>query len=258
MKIYIFADMEGISGVSGTEFVGMDQRLYGEGRKYYTWDINACARGCFNAGATEVFVRDGHSCGRHAVWDALDSRIEIIQGATEPGKRLPGIEGSAALILLGYHARAGQAGALLEHTYSSGSIQNMWLNGRLAGEFAFDAAIAGEYGVPTVMVSGDNKICEEALEWVPNIITCQVKTAHTCQGARLLSMEKAHGLIEERAAEAVRSIGKIKPLTVSKPVVVRKELVERGAIPAKKGITVVDSRTGEIKTDSVEEALFAF
>ena len=160
MKIYIFADMEGISGVSGTEFVGMDQRLYGEGRKYYTWDINACARGCFNAGATEVFVRDGHSCGRHAVWDALDSRIEIIQGATEPGKRLPGIEGSAALILLGYHARAGQAGALLEHTYSSDLFKTC---GSTAGlpEIRFDAAIAGEYGVPTVMVSGTTRFAKK-------------------------------------------------------------------------------------------------
>ena len=128
MKIYIFADLEGISGVSGSPFVAADGAQYAAGRKYLTADINACAAACFEAGADEVVVRDGHGLGNNVLWDELDSRVKLIQGVT-PGKRFYDIEGSDAVILLGYHAMAGTRRALLEHTYSSKTIQNMWLNG---------------------------------------------------------------------------------------------------------------------------------
>jgi D-amino peptidase len=257
MKIYIFVDMEGISGVSGSEFVGADGFCYQLGRQYYTGDINACARGCFAAGADEVIVRDGHGCGKHAFWDQLDQRIELIQGQTPT--RLPGIEECEGLILLGYHARAGTRGALLEHTYSSKAVQNMWLNGKLAGEFAFDAGIAADKNIPTIMVSGDDLVCAESKEWVPDIVACQVKTSTHCQGARLLSKEKAHRLIEEKSAEAVKSRGKIKPLQIKRPVTIRKELIERGTIPNMTGAPdckIIDGRTWEVTGDSVEQAFY--
>ena len=128
MKIYIFVDMEGISGISGSEFITESGVLYQTGRKLYTQDVNACVTACFDAGATEVVVRDGHASGKHLLIDNLDPRVSVVQGGT-PGKRFHDIEGSDALILLGYHAMAGTLNALLEHTYSSTEIQNMWLNG---------------------------------------------------------------------------------------------------------------------------------
>lgn len=91
MKIYIFVDMEGISGISGSEFVTSEGLLYNLGRKYYTMDINACIKGCVAAGVTEVIVRDGHGGGKHAFWEEIDSHAELIQGAT-PKQRLAGIE----------------------------------------------------------------------------------------------------------------------------------------------------------------------
>jgi len=117
MKIYIFADMEGISGISGSMFVRGDGTHYALGRKYLTADINACAAACFEAGADEVVVRDGHGGGYSVLWDGLDPRVQLVQGAT-PGKRFFDIEGSDGVILLGYHAMAGTRSALLEHTYS--------------------------------------------------------------------------------------------------------------------------------------------
>lgn len=258
MKIYVFVDMEGISGVSGSDFVRADGCFYQEARLYYTWDINACARGCFKAGAEAVIVRDGHSRGNHAIWRELDPRVEIIQGVGA-GSRMPGLEECDALILLGYHARAGTAGALLEHTYSSAGIQNMWLNGRPAGEFAIDAGIAADRGKPTIMVSGDDAVCREAREWVPEIVVCRVKQALACQQARLLPRETAHRLIEEKAAEAVGRAGRIAPLKVERPVTLRVEHVERLPVPRasllRPGLEVIDGRTFEIKAPTVEEAL---
>lgn len=259
MKIFVFCDMEGISGVSGSDFVTRDGPFYGLGRKYMTWDINACARGCFNGGADAVVVRDGHSSGRHVLWDELDGRIELIQGAGG-NRRFPGLEECDAVILLGYHAMAGTPGGLLEHTYSSKAVQNMWLNGRLAGEFAIDAGIAADQGKPVIMTSGDDKLCAEARDWIPDVVACQVKTGLACQGARLLSKEKAHRLIEEKAAEAVKKIGEIPPLALERPVTLRRELVERGGIPndfGRKDVKIVDGRTFEFTADTVEAAFMA-
>ena len=132
-----------------------------EGKQLMTGDMNACIEGCFAAGATEVVIRDHHGGGRNVDPQAIDKRAKLIQGET-PGSRFKDIEGSAAIILLGYHAMALTPGGTLAHSYSSASIQGMWLNGREVGEIGVDAAIAAEHNVPVVMVSGDDKCCAEA------------------------------------------------------------------------------------------------
>jgi len=259
MKIYIFADMEGISGISGSEFVSSSGRLHPEGRRYYTADINACAEGCVQAGADRVLARDGHAAGNYALWDELHPKVELIQGAGG-GRRLPGVEECDGLILLGYHAMAGTRNALLEHTYSSGRFQNVWLNGRPVGETGIDAGIAGEQGIPTILVTGDDRVCREAEEWVPGVVTCQVKTSLACQGARLLPREEAHDLIRRAAAEAVGKIGDIAPVRVEKPVTMRLEMIERGAMPnpfTRQDVKIVDGRMFEVTGDSVERVFLS-
>ena len=258
MHIYIFVDMEGISGVSNSEFVKTDGRHYAEARRYYTADTNACIRGCFQAGATRVTVRDGHGGGDHMLLDELDPRAGLVQGPGN-GPRMPGLDGCQALVLLGYHAMAGTYGAVMEHTYSSASIQNMWLGGRLVGEFGIDAGIAADRHIPTIMVSGDDKVCAEALQWVPEVVTCEVKQGLSCQGARLLPLGKAHALVEQKAAEAVSKIEAIPPMRVGRPVTLRQEVIERGPTPAfawRPDLKQIDGRTWEVTADTVEEALF--
>jgi len=257
VKVYIFVDMEGISGISGSDFVMADKRLYAEGRRYYTEDVNACIRGCFQGGATGVIVRDGHGAGNHIVWDALDERAELVQGCSG-GQRFPGIDECKALILLGYHAMAGTAGALLEHTYSSSSIQNYWVNGARAGEIGIDALIAAEHGVPTVLVTGDDHACREAGEWIPGVRTCAVKRGLSCQGARLLPKNEAHRLISEASSAAVASAPQMQLLKFSRPVKLRVEVTERGAIPDPRApnVTIIDGRTYERTASSLENALY--
>jgi D-amino peptidase len=257
MRIFIFVDMEGISGVSGSDHVMTDGRLYQDARRYYTWDTNACIRACFDAGAEGVIVRDGHSSGNHMITSELDPRAELIQGQTQ--RRLPGIEECDALILLGYHAMAGTAGALLEHTFSSKTVQNYWLNGRKVGEIGIDAGVASDHGKPTIMVSGDDKACAEAEDWIPGVVACVTKTGMMCQGARMLSLDTAHKLIEEKTREAIGRIGDIKPMPIERPVTYRKEMVERCGIPngfARPDIRVIDARTVETTADTVEEAFY--
>ena len=256
MKIYIFCDMEGISGITQRSHVTKDGENYALGCKLMAMDINACIEGCFKAGADGVIVRDGHGSGVNVSPLEIDSRAILIQGASG-NSRFPGIDKCDALILLGYHAMAGVRAAVLEHTFSSAQIQNMWLNGKVAGEFAIDATIAAEHNVPTIMTSGDDKLCAEAKDFLSEVVACQVKKGLTVSGASMLSPEKAHALIIEKTIEAIGKI-KLMPLPeVVTPQKLKRELVERGPLPSAKraGIQLIDGRTYEITSDTLESAL---
>jgi len=259
MNIFVMTDMEGASGVCVSQHVMQSEPLYQSGRRYLTWDVNACVEGCFAGGATRVVVRDAH--GGHAdnfIWEDLDPRAEYIMGDT--GKeRLAGIEDCNALMLLGFHAMAGTQEAILEHTMSSAAWQNFWINGRKTGEIGIEAAIAGEHGVPTVMVTGDDKACKEAEDFLPGVLTAVVKWGLSVEGGRLLSAQAAHRLIAERSAEAVHAVSRIKPYRVKPPITARLERVSRGRLPVhdeKPYVKVIDGRTYEVTADSVEQALW--
>jgi D-amino peptidase len=257
-RIFAIVDMEGISGVVRRGHVSLGDPLYADGRKFMTWDVNACVEGCFQGGAAQVVVQDAHgSGGENFIWHELDPRAEYVLG--QAGRqRMPGIEGFDGVILLGYHAMAGTPEAILEHTMSSAAWQNFWLNGRKMGEIGVDAAIAGEHGVPTIMVSGDDKACREAEEFIPGVVTACVKVGLSVEGGRLLSADAAHKLITDRAAEAVRKAGRIKPFVVKPPVTARLEMVSRGRLPVrgdKPYVKIIDGRTYEVTSDTVEHAL---
>ena len=231
MDVFVMVDMEGISGVVRRGHVSEGDALYPEGRRFMTWDMNACVEGCLAGGADRVVVRDAHGGGGpHVVWEELDPRAEYVIGEGGP-QRMTEIDAFDAVILLGYHAMAGTPEAVLEHTMSSANWQNFWLNGRRTGEIGIDAAIAGEHGVPTIMVSGDDKACAEAEEFIPGVVTACVKYGLAVEGARLLSSQTAHELIARKATEAVQQVGHIEPVRVAPPVTARLERVSRGRLP---------------------------
>ena len=258
MKVFVSVDMEGISGITIPEQVRRSESHYQTARRFMTWDANACAEGCFRAGAKKVVIWDAHGSGFNMLWDEMDPRVELQQGRRDEG-RMADIGEFDALILLGYHAMAGTQSAVLEHTMSSAAWQNFWMNGKKAGEFAIDAGIAGDAGVPTIMVSGDDKLCTEARQWIEGIHTAQVKTGLSKFGARFLSREKAQQVITNTAEEACRDCTKIKPLVHEKPVTMRLERVERGEIPGlsagKPYLKHIDARTYEVTGRDTREAL---
>lgn len=226
-KVYVFADMEGISGVTCSEQTLGARKA--EGGRLMAEDMNACVAGCFEAGATEVVVRDGHGGGTNVEPARIDPRAKLIQGAT-PGVRFKDFEGSEALILLGYHAKALTPKAVLAHSYSSATIQGMWLNGREVGETGVDAAVAAEHKVPVVLVSGDDKTVAEAREWLPDAVTCEVKKGTGPQGAELVPLEQAHGLIRQKTREALARRKSMRLLPVSYPATLRWDYLPKGSL----------------------------
>lgn len=223
-KVYIFADMEGATGITCRP-----QILNGEGAARMTEDINVCIAACFDAGATKVVVRDGHSSGKNVDPARIDPRAELIQGPT-PGERFRNIEGSEAIIFLGYHAMSLTPNAILAHTYSSQYIQARYLNGREVGEIGIDASIAAEHKVPVVMVQGADDACREARAWIPGVVTCQSKKSITTQSGKCLSPEKSHKLLARRTKEALARRHKIALLRPEYPAVLRTERVAKGSV----------------------------
>ncbi len=259
MKVFVMTDMEGVSGICRSDHVSRGAPLYEAGRRFLTEEVNACLEGCFEGGADEVVVKDGHGGhGSNFIWPELDPRAQYVMGGTGR-RRLSGVEDCDALVLLGFHAMAGTPEAILEHTMSSGSWQNFYLNGRRTGEIGIDSAIGAENGVPTVLVTGDEKACREAEEFIPGVVTACVKWGLAREGGRLLSRERAHRLIKERAIEALRRAGQIAPVRVEPPVRARLERVSKGELPTrgeKPYVKIIDGRTYEVTAESVEQALW--
>lgn len=260
MNIFVMVDMEGISGINCSEQVMPGTQSYEEGRMMIVSDVTACVEGAILGGATRIVVRDAHYRAQNFKWLDLPAQAEYIIGPVG-GQRMPTFEEFDALILLGYHAMAGTEKAILEHTWSSREIQNLFINGVKTGEIGLDAAIAAEYGKPVILVTGDDKACAEARAFIPGVVTAQVKTGYGLYGGKLLSRAASQALIRKKTAEAVSKIDVITPLAAHSPVTLRVEVTERTAMPSpveKPYCRIIDSRTYEVDAASVEEALFRF
>jgi D-amino peptidase len=224
MKILVAADMEGITGVTNWNHVSSDHAEYARFRRLMTGDVNAAVRGVLDAavGEQEVSIADGHGTGSNILIDELDVRARLNTGSPKPLAMLQGIEtGVDGLIFIGYHARAGSLKAILDHTWSSRSVINLWLNNRLAGEIALNTALAGHYQVPLLMISGDQTACLEASTLVPGLETAVVKQAVGRMAAECLPPQATQDLIYQAARRAVKSLaagGAPAPLKLELPV----------------------------------------
>ena len=261
MTVFVMADLEGISGVYTRDQVLPSLPRFNEGRKFLTRDINVCAEALKAAGVDKVYVRDCHGGSYALLWDEVGEAVDEVISGSLHDVRFPFIEECDAVILLGYHAMAGTHQALLEHTFSSMSVQNYHLNGEEVGEIAIDAAILGEHNTPVIMVSGDTKACEEAKRFLPWVTTAEVKRSLHCMGASLLPPHKAKECIFAAVKEAVENFkaGKCELYKVPAPLKLRVEVTERTQLPLvsrQPYVKIIDGRTFEVDADSVEQAIF--
>lgn len=233
MKILISADMEGISGIVDWDQVTPGHPEYmTRGRKLMTADVNAAVTGAFEGGADEVVVSDGHWNATNILIEELDPRVRLNSGSPSPFGMIQGMEDTPpfeGLMLVGYHARAGTKKAILDHTWSDTRIRAVYLNEVWVGEIALNAALAAQYNVPVIAMSGDQHACEEGQNMLgADLEIAVVKNATGHQAAQLLPLELAHEKICEAAARGVIKLreGKApKPYTVAAPVRLAVEFV---------------------------------
>ena len=219
LKIYISVDMEGISGIVHSEQVSSGTAEYADGRKWMAQDVNAAVEGALAAGATEVVVNDSHGSMRNIDPDDLHPRAILISGSPKPLSMMQGIDSSfAACLFIGYHAKAGTENAILDHTISSSVVRHIRVNGIEMPELGLNAAIAGYYGVPVVLVSGDTAVCRQAGEILgKEVATVAVKEAYGRLAAKLVPMDEARRLITARVKEALGKLPRIKPYKLASP-----------------------------------------
>lgn len=211
MRILIMTDLEGVAGVvdSATQCQG-EGKYVEQAKELLTEEVNASCRGALEGGAAEILVVDGHGPGA------------ILPGKIHPeatllhGRPVPVLwemdKKWDAVFLLGHHAMNSVYDGNLNHTYSSATIVRMLLNGKPVGEIGMNVYLAGWYGIPCVLVTGDEAAAREAEAYVPGIEKCVVKRGINRTCAVTLSPVKARSLIEESSARAVARIKDIPPV----------------------------------------------
>ena len=207
MKILIATDMEGITGVTTWDHVTPGHAEYARFRKLMTQDVNAAVRGAMDAGADEVIIADGHWNGSNILVEELDARARLNTGSPSPFSMMQGIDKSVdGVMFIGYHARNGTPNAILDHTWSSRTVANVWLNDILTGEYGLNAAVAGHFGVPIIMVSGDQTACAQVSEQLGDIEMAIVKQATSRFAADCLTSPASQELICITAMRAMERL----------------------------------------------------
>lgn len=221
MKILIATDMEGITGVVDWDQVSPDHSEYPRFRELMTQDVNSAVHGALEAGADEIVVTDGHAYGRNLLIEDLDARVRLHMGSPSPLSMVSGVDGADGVMFVGYHAMVGTEHAILDHTWSSTCVANLWLNGELVGETGLNAAICGHFDVPPLMVSGDQAVCDEAREQLGDVEIAVVKWATSRMAAFCLPPVVAQGRIYDAAHSAVTRLkaGQVpRPFRLAEPV----------------------------------------
>ncbi|WP_429841270.1 M55 family metallopeptidase [Brevibacillus sp. FIR094] len=213
MKVFISLDMEGISGLSEWEDVIPGRGHYEAGRRLLTQDVNAAIEGALEAGATQIIVNESHGPMNNIILEELHPQADVIRGFFKPLCMMQGIDSSCdAAFFIGYHGKAGTGDAVLNHTLSGLAIHRLILNGKEVGEAGLNAAIAGAYGVPVVLVTGDSQTAKEVEEDIPGVFTVAVKTGITGLSSQAMHPVRARELIRQQAKEALLHRSTVKPL----------------------------------------------
>ncbi|MGW1069041.1 M55 family metallopeptidase [Streptomyces aureus] len=206
MKVLISADMEGVTGVTFPDDCEPGHPRWEYNRRFLTDDVNAAIAGLAAAGATEILVNEAHADQRNLLLDRLDRRATLLIGTHKPLGMMEGIDRSPdAVAFVGYHTGAGQPG-VLAHTYLPNTITAVRINGEPASEGRMNALLADEYGVPVILVTGDDLACEDARGWAPHAAHAVVKTCVDRYSAICLPPELSAARITEAAREGLTAL----------------------------------------------------
>lgn len=219
MKIYISADMEGIAGVVTGEQLGPQGFEYARFREFMTQEVNAAIEGALAAGATQIVISDSHGNGQNLLIEKLPREVLIVRSWPRPLGMMQGIDETfAGAIFIGYHTGTTNLQGVRAHTLSSARLTDVRLKGVSVSEAGINAAIAGHFNVPIIMVSGDDAVVKETTALLGNIEGAVVKWASGFHSAKTMTPTAACDLIREKARRAVSRLREFKPYKLSAPI----------------------------------------
>ena len=261
LKVYISADMEGVVGTVTSDQLGPSGFEYQRFREIMTAEVNAAIAAARAAGATEILVSDSHGNGENLLLEELPQDIQLVRSWPRPLGMMEGIDDSFdAVFFIGYHASTDNVRGVRAHTLSSANLTGIRLNGVDMPEAGISAAIAGHFGVPVVMLSGDDAIAEEATTLLGDLETAVTKWSISFHSARTLMPEASYALIREKVKAALARVGDFRPYRLEGPV--RLEISFKNYTPAEllaylPGVERVDSHSVRyVGKDMVEVSRF--
>ena len=218
MRVFISADMEGVAGITSDRHREPGNEDYQWGRRLMMGEVNAAVAGAFDAGAKEVLVNDSHNTMDNLQPHHLDPRAKLLSGSLKPLSMMEGFSRRFdAALFIGYHAKRGTPGAIMDHTYSERAVNTVRINGRFAGETLINGLVAGYLGVPLVFVSGDRALAREVRSLDPAIRSVVVKEAVTRYSAVCEHPEVVRKRIRTGVQQALSASRWPKPLRLRSP-----------------------------------------
>ncbi|MBT3796229.1 MAG: M55 family metallopeptidase [Candidatus Marinimicrobia bacterium] len=259
-KIFISADLEGVVGAVTGEQLGPGGFEYNRFREFMTAEVNAAIEAAKSAGATEILVADSHGNGQNLLIEKLPKDVKLIRSWPRPLGMMEGIDSSFdGVIFTGYHASTDNKEGVRAHTFSSARLTSLKVNGEVMTEGSWNAAVAGEFGVPVIMISGDDAAVNEVKSLIGNAEGAIVKENISFHSAKSLHPEAAYDLIAEKTSYAVKNIKKYKPYKIKGPVTVSvsfKHYQPSQILSYLKMFKRTDSHTIEFKAKDMIEASY--
>ena len=260
MRFLISVDIEGVAGVVDSQETQPGSPEYERARRLMTEEANAAVRGVLAAAPdAHVIVADGHGTYRNLLPDLIDRRVRLIRGKPRRFAMMEGVDEDVdGVLLVGYHGRAGTAPSVLAHTFSD-AIDDVRLNGVSVGEIGLNAALAGHFAVPVLLVTGDTSVHDEVSGLLPQTTTVVVKRALGQRAADSVHPEEARRLIADAAEHAVAHHAEgPAPFEVDAPLELEIDL--SGADATDRGLTLprVTRRGTRTVAYSADDVLDAF
>ena len=257
-KIYISADLEGVVGAVPGEQLGPGGFEYNRFREFMTGEVNAAIKAARAAGATEILVADSHGNGQNLLIEKLPKDVKLIRSWPRPLGMMEGIDSSFdGVIFTGYHSSTDNMEGVRAHTFSSARLTSVKVNGKVMSEGSWNAAVAGEFGVPVIMIAGDDAAVNEVKALIGNAEGAIVKESISFHSAKSLHPDAAYDLIAEKTSYAVKNIKKYKPYKIKGPLTVSvsfKHYQPSQILSYLKMFKRIDSHTIEFKAKNMIEA----
>jgi D-amino peptidase len=213
MKILISADMEGATGVTWPADVAPGTEQWQRCRRMFTSDVNAAIAGCYAGGGTAVLINEAHATMRNLLLEELDPRAVMLTGRHKDLSMVEGIQHGDVdgVAFVGYHAAAGADG-VLAHTFLPNSITAVRLDGERASEGLLNARVAAEYGVPIVLITGDDRTCADAVGYAPGVPAVAVKDCVSRYSAVCRPPAVTAEAITSAARDGMKLAGRVPPV----------------------------------------------
>jgi len=231
LKVHISVDMEGVAGTVTADQLGPAGFEYGRFREFMTREALAAVEAAKAGGATEIVVADAHGNGENLLIEQFPADVRIIRSWPRKLGMVAGIDQAIdAAIFIGYHAGTNNPAGVRAHTFSSANLARVAVNGTNVTEGSWNAAIAGQFNVPVVMMSGDDAAIAEVRKSIGNVEAAETKRTLGFHSANTLTPQASYDLIRERVTAAFRRIGDFKPYKIPGPVTI--DITFKNYLPA--------------------------